>query len=106
MVHFSLVASGGAAVTYVLDTHGGNAQHVLTITRSANYLIFYAATFMANGIVISRGIKVSLLILGACQAVCFLASIAMYVYGKRVRSFVSVGPSTHFVQGFLLILSL
>ncbi|KAM5538336.1 hypothetical protein V8D89_007938 [Ganoderma adspersum] len=53
MVNFGLLASGGAAVTYLLDTHGGNAQYVLTITRSVNYLIFYAVTFVANGIVVS-----------------------------------------------------
>ena len=89
MVTFGLVSSSGAAVTYLLDTHGTNAQNILSIVRAADYLIFYGSTFADNGIVISRGIKVSLLILGACQAVCFLATIPMYVYGKRVRSFVS-----------------
>ncbi|KAM5538327.1 hypothetical protein V8D89_007929 [Ganoderma adspersum] len=92
MIPFGLVASSGAAVTYLLDTHGANAQHVLSITRCANYFIFYAASFVANGIVLSRGVKVSLLILGSCQAVCFLASIPMYVYGKRVRSFIARHP--------------
>ena len=82
---------------YLIDTHGANALHVITLNDFAKYMIAYGMTFVANGIVISRGIKVSLLILGACQAVCFLVSIPMYVYGKRVRSFVSVGPSAHFV---------
>ncbi|KAM5542526.1 hypothetical protein V8D89_003985 [Ganoderma adspersum] len=92
MLTFGLVSSSGAAVTYLLDTHGTKAQHILSIIRSADYLIFYASTFADNGIVASRGIKVSLLILGACQAVCFLASIPMYVYGKRVRSFIARHP--------------
>ncbi|KAI1791982.1 major facilitator superfamily domain-containing protein [Ganoderma leucocontextum] len=37
-----------------------------------------------------HGVKRSLLVLGACQAVCWLASVPMYyVYGKRVRSFIA-----------------
>ena len=34
-----------------------------------------------------------LLVYGACQAVCWLITIPMYVYGKRTRSFVSVRRS-------------
>ena len=90
MLNFSMVVSGGAAVTYLLDTHGANALHILSITNFAKNMVLYGSTFFANGIIISRGVKVSLLILGACQAVCWLASVPMYVYGKRVRSFVSV----------------
>ena len=86
-------------MTYLLDTHGPNAQHVLSLVRCANYLILYASTFVDNEIVVSRGIKVSLLILGACQTVCWLATIPMYVYGKRVRSFVSTCVSGFWVRG-------
>ena len=89
MLNFSMVVSGGAAVTYLLDTHGANALHILSITNFAKNMVLYGSTFFANGIIVSRGVKVSLLILGACQAVCWLASVPMYVYGKRVRSFVS-----------------
>ncbi|PIL31087.1 MFS general substrate transporter [Ganoderma sinense ZZ0214-1] len=92
MVTFGLVASSGAAVTYLLDTHGSNAQHILSLVRCANYLILYGSTFVDNAIVVSRGIKVSLLILGACQAACWLATLPMYVYGKRVRSFIARHP--------------
>ena len=92
MLNFSMVVSGGAAVTYLLDTHGANALHILSITNFAKNMVLYGSTFFANGIIVSRGVKVSLLILGACQAVCWLASVPMYVYGKRVRSFVSGCP--------------
>ncbi len=89
MLNFSMVVSGGAAVTYLLDTHGADALHVLSVTNFAKNMVLYGSTFFANGVVVSRGVKASLLILGACQAVCWLASVPMYVYGKRVRSFVS-----------------
>ncbi|KAI1791927.1 MFS general substrate transporter [Ganoderma leucocontextum] len=93
MLNFSMVVSGGAAVTYLLDTHGGaNALHVLSVTNFAKNMVLYGSTFFANGVVVARGVKASLLILGACQAVCWLAAVPMYVYGKRVRSFIARHP--------------
>ena len=84
-----MVVSGSAAVTYLLDTHRADALHILAVTNFAKNMVLYASTFFANGIILSRGVKVSLLILGACQSVCWSASVPMYIYGKRVRSFVS-----------------
>ncbi|TBU58126.1 MFS general substrate transporter [Dichomitus squalens] len=92
MLNFSMVVSGSAAVTYLLDTHRANALHILSITNFAKNMVLYGSTFFANGIVISRGVKVALLILGACQAFCWLASVPMYIYGKRVRSFIARHP--------------
>ena len=93
MLNFSMVVSGSAAVTYLLDTHRANALHILSITNFAKNMVLYGSTFFANGIVLSRGVKVALLILGACQAFCWLASVPMYIYGKRVRSFVSAADT-------------
>ena len=89
MVNFSLVVSGAATTTYLLDTHGGNALHIISLTNFLKNMVLYGFTFFANGMVLSRGIKVSLLILAACQAFCWLLTIPMYRYGKRVRAFVS-----------------
>ena len=90
MLNFSMVVSGSASVTYLLDTHRENALHILAVTNFAKNMVLYASTFFANGIIISRGVKVALLILGGCQAFCWLASIPMYILGKRVRYFVSL----------------
>ena len=89
MANFSMVLSGGAAVTYLLDTHRGNALHVLALTNFMKNVVLYGFSTFANGMVEHRGVKVSLLILAACQAASWLPSIAMYRYGKRVRAFVS-----------------
>ena len=91
MLNFSMVVSGSAAVTYLLDTHRANALHILALSNFGKNMVLYASTFFANGIILSHGVKVSLLILGGCQAVCWAASVPMFVFGKRVRSFVS-GP--------------
>ncbi|RPD64562.1 MFS general substrate transporter [Lentinus tigrinus ALCF2SS1-7] len=92
MLNFSMVVSGSAAVTYLLDTHRANALHIFALSNFGKNMVLYASTFFANGMVLSRGVKVSLLILGACQAVCWLASVPMYVFGKRVRAFIARHP--------------
>jgi hypothetical protein len=89
MANFSMVVSGAAAVTYLLDTHDSNAPHVLALVNFMKHMVLYGFTFFVNGMVIHRGVKVSLLILAACQSFCWLLSIPMYRYGKRVRAFVS-----------------
>ncbi|KAI0673992.1 MFS general substrate transporter [Trametes maxima] len=99
MLNFSMVVSGSAAVTYLLDTHGPNALHILALSNFGKNMVLYGSTFFANGMVLSRGVKVSLLILGACQAFCWLASIPMYVFGKCVRSFIARHP--HVFRGEL-----
>ena len=89
MANFSIVVSGSAAVTYLLDTHKENALHILALSNFGKNMVLYGFTFFANGMIESRGVRVSLLILGSCQAACWLASVPMYIFGKRVRSFVS-----------------
>ena len=89
MINFSMVVSGAASITYLLDTHGENALHVLALTNFMKNMVLYGFTFFVNGMVLYRGVKVSLLILAGCQAFCLLLSIPMYRYGKRVRAFVS-----------------
>ncbi|KAF5385344.1 hypothetical protein D9615_001033 [Tricholomella constricta] len=99
MANFSMVVSGAAAVTYLLDTHGPDALHVLALSNFSKNIVLYAFTFFANGMIQNRGVKVSLLILAALQAFCWLASFPMYVYGKRVRSYIARHPSLFLVGG-------
>ena len=89
MVNFSMVISGAASIAYLLDTHGRNALQALALINFMKNMVLYGFTFFANGLVQHRGVKVSLLILAGCQACCWLISIPMYRYGKRVRAFVS-----------------
>jgi len=99
MINFSMVVSGAAAITYLLDTHGGDTLHVFALTNFMKNMVLYGFTFFANGMVLYRGVKVSLLILAACQAFCWLLTIPMYRYGKRVRAFISRHPSIAQEQG-------
>lgn len=89
MANFSMVMTGAAVITYMLDTHGPYALQVLAIVNFLKNMVLYGFTFFANGMIASRGVKTSLLILAGCQAFCWLSSVPMYIYGKRVRSFVS-----------------
>lgn len=90
MANFSMVVSGSAAVTYLLDTHGSNALHCFAISNFLKNLVLYGFSFFANGMIEHRGVKASLLILAGCQAFCCLASVPMYIFGKRTRSWVSL----------------
>ncbi|KAG6829769.1 hypothetical protein H0H92_003559 [Tricholoma furcatifolium] len=98
LANFSIVVSGAAAVTYLLDTHGPDALHVLALSNFGKNMVLYGFTFFANGMVQDRGVRVSLLILAGIQAFCWMASFPMYVYGKRARSFIARHPNL-FVVG-------
>ncbi|KAH9923125.1 MFS general substrate transporter [Epithele typhae] len=93
MLNFSMVVSGSASVTYLLDTHRANALHVFALSNFGKNMILYGSTFFANGVVQARGPKFALLVLGAAQAACWAASVPMYVYGKRVRAFIARHPA-------------
>ncbi|KAF8963907.1 MFS general substrate transporter [Flammula alnicola] len=99
MTNFSMVVSGAAAVTYLLDTHRENALHILAMSNFAKNMVLYGFTFFANGMIARKGVRVSLLILAACQAACWLASIPMYIFGKRVRSFIARHPELFIIAG-------
>ena len=90
MLYFSMVISSGTSIAYLIDTHGTIAAHIIALIDFGKNMIAYGMTFFANSAVQAHGIKVSLLILAACQAGCWLIAVMMYVFGKRIRSFVSV----------------
>ena len=89
MASFAIVVSSATRIAYLIDTHGANASHIIALTEFARNLIAYGATFFANRSVLSIGVKRTLLAVAAVQAGCWLTCIPMYVFGKRVRSFVS-----------------
>ena len=91
ILYFSAAVSSGTSFAYLVDTHGPTgAVHIFALANCVMVVLEYSAAFCANYIVIARGVRASLLVLGAGQVVCWLAAVAMYVFGKRVRSFVSI----------------
>ncbi|KAM5541493.1 hypothetical protein V8D89_004683 [Ganoderma adspersum] len=92
MAYFSLVVSSVTRVAYVIDTHGANASHIIALTEFAMNLIAYGATFFANRLVLSARVRRTLLVVAGVQAACWLTSVPMYVFGKRVRSFIVRHP--------------
>lgn len=90
MMYFSTLVVGAVLSPYLIEAHGSNATlNILCLEDCVRNVLIYASAFFANGIVLSVGVKVTLLVYGGCQAACWLISIPMYVYGKRIRSFVS-----------------
>ncbi|PIL31134.1 MFS general substrate transporter [Ganoderma sinense ZZ0214-1] len=92
MLYFGTLVSGAALFPYLIDVHGSNSLHIISLMDFAKNVLIYGSAFFANGIVLSAGVKLSLLVYGACQAVCWLTCVPMYVYGKRARSFIARHP--------------
>ena len=90
MTYFSVVVTNATRVAYVIDTHGAHASHIIALTESAMSVLVYGTTFFANRVVLSAGVKRTLLAVAACQAACWVLCVPVYVFGKRVRSFVSL----------------
>ena len=89
MAHFSIAVSNATRVTYVIDTHGAHAAHILALTGLVQGFVSYGATFFANGLVLSAGVRRTLVVVAGVQAACLVACVPVYVFGKRVRAFVS-----------------
>ena len=85
--HLLLFQSSSRSV----ETHGSTgAAHIVALANSVMALLEYGASFCANRVVLACGVHTSLLDLGAGQFVCWLSAVTMYVFEKRVRSFVRV----------------
>ncbi|PIL28608.1 MFS general substrate transporter [Ganoderma sinense ZZ0214-1] len=59
MMAFGSFASPMTVLAYLIDTHGTNSLHVLTLNVFARSMIAYAMTFFANGLVLSAGVKLT-----------------------------------------------
>ncbi|PIL31142.1 MFS general substrate transporter [Ganoderma sinense ZZ0214-1] len=92
MLYLSVFISWSPPFTYLIDTHGTNAAHIIVLLKCAKNILSYGATFFANRVILAHGVKATLLVFAACHAACWLASVVMYVFGKRVRSFVARHP--------------
>ncbi|PIL31057.1 hypothetical protein GSI_05753 [Ganoderma sinense ZZ0214-1] len=87
-----LVVSSAMRIAYLTGTHGANASHILALTEFALSLVSYGVTSFANGVVLSAGVRRTLLVVAVCQAACWATCVPMYVFGKRVRSFIARRP--------------
>ena len=94
MLSFGPFISSTAILAYLMDTHSANSLHVITLNDFARHMLTYGTTFFANSLVLSAGVRRTLFVIGVLLAACGLSAVPMYVYGKRVRSFVSGHPST------------
>nr|VWO94013.1 Multidrug transporter TPO1_2 (Clotrimazole exporter TPO1_2) (Drug:H(+) antiporter TPO1_2) (DHA TPO1_2) [Ganoderma boninense] len=93
MIYFGALVPGVALFPYLIDAHGSNSLHIISLINFAKNVLIYGSAFFANGIILSAGVKLSLIVYGACQAACWLTCIPMYVYGKRARSFIARHPN-------------
>ena len=89
IAYFSIVVSSATRVAYLIDTHAARAAHIIALTESAMSAVIFSAAFFANRVVLYAGVPRTIVVVAGVQAACWLACVPMYVFGKRVRSFVS-----------------
>ncbi|KAJ7595186.1 MFS general substrate transporter [Mycena floridula] len=92
IINYGLLVSNSASIVYIIDTHGRDAVHGLTLINLVKIAFMYAFSFFANGMILQKGVKRMLVILAICQTASWVASIPMYIYGKRARSFIARHP--------------
>ncbi|PIL31061.1 MFS general substrate transporter [Ganoderma sinense ZZ0214-1] len=92
LTYFGIAIASATRVAYVIDTHGAHAAHIVALTEAAQDLLVYGSTFFANGVVLSAGVRRTLLAVAALQAACWATCVPVYVFGKRVRSFIARHP--------------
>ncbi|KDQ58236.1 hypothetical protein JAAARDRAFT_206902 [Jaapia argillacea MUCL 33604] len=98
VVMYSIINAGQgigstAIVTYVIDVHKKNAAECFALINCVKNLILYGFTQFAVNWVVNMGILHTFGILAGVSAICILTAIPMYIYGKRVRSWVSRHPA-------------
>ena len=77
-----------AVVTYVSDCHREQAAEAFAIMNFIKNLFAFGLTFYANDWIAVQGVRDAFYVIGGTTIAVTLATIPMYVYGKRARSWV------------------
>ncbi|RYN41297.1 hypothetical protein AA0112_g2226 [Alternaria arborescens] len=77
-----------AVVTYVSDCHREQAAEAFAIMNFIKNLFAFGLTFYANDWIAVQGVRDAFYVIGGTTIAVTLATIPMYIYGKRARSWV------------------
>ncbi|BGP45117.1 hypothetical protein JCM10450v2_000934 [Rhodotorula kratochvilovae] len=78
-----------AIIAYLIDCHRQNTADVIAIINLTKNLILYGFTQFAAEWIVSMGIPDTMGLLAGLSAFCILTTVPMWVYGKRVRSWIA-----------------
>jgi MFS family permease len=77
-----------AVVTYVTDCHREQSAEAFAIMNFIKNLFAFGLTFYANDWIAAQGVKHAFYVIGGTTIAVTLATVPMYIYGKRARSWV------------------
>lgn len=75
-------------VTYVTDCHREQSAEAFAIMNFIKNLFAFGLTFYANDWIAVQGVKLAFYVIGGTTVAVTLATVPMYIYGKRARSWV------------------
>ncbi|TFK46315.1 putative cycloheximide resistance protein [Heliocybe sulcata] len=98
VIMYSLINAGQgigstAIVTYVIDVHRKHSPECFALINFIKNLILYGFSQFSVEWVQNMGVLHTFGILAGLTALCVLTAVPMYVYGKRVRSWISRHPA-------------
>ncbi|CAA9956578.1 mfs transporter [Pyrenophora teres f. maculata] len=77
-----------AVVTYVSDCHREQSAEAFAIMNFIKNMFAFGLTFYANDWIAVQGVRDAFFVIGGTTIAVTLATIPMYIYGKRARSWV------------------
>ncbi|ORY90710.1 serine/threonine kinase 16 [Leucosporidium creatinivorum] len=91
---YSLINAGQSIgstciITYLIDVHSKHTPEAISIINLFKNLVLYGFTQFAVNWVLEQGIPGTMGVLAGLSAVCILTTVPMYIYGKRIRSYVA-----------------
>ncbi|EJT99824.1 MFS general substrate transporter [Dacryopinax primogenitus] len=79
-------------VTYVVDAHRGHIPEAFAVINFIKNMLAFGTTYFVNGWVETQGVFNTLATLSGLAAVCLVPTLPMYIFGKRVRSWIHRHP--------------
>ncbi|KAL8291297.1 hypothetical protein RQP46_002275 [Phenoliferia psychrophenolica] len=78
-----------AIVTYIIDVHRKHTPEAFAVVNLTKNSVLYGFTQFAVSWVTTMGVPHTMGVLAGVSAICILTTVPMYIYGKRIRSFVA-----------------
>ncbi|GAA6006971.1 uncharacterized protein JCM10292_000378 [Rhodotorula paludigena] len=78
-----------AIIAYLIDCHRAHTAEAIGVINLSKNLVLYGFTQFAANWIASMGVPHTMGLLAGLTAICLLPTIPMWIYGKRVRSWLA-----------------
>ncbi|EJT99823.1 MFS general substrate transporter [Dacryopinax primogenitus] len=88
IIDFGQGLGSTAVIAYVIDAHRGTVPEAFAVLSFIKNMVAFGFTYFVNSWIETQGMLNTFGTLAGLTAVCVLPTIPMYLYGKRVRSWI------------------